>query len=158
MNSIVIYASHFGNTKRIAEAIADGLRAQGTASALSVDEAPTTFSAGTDLVVIGGPTEALRMTQPMSDFLDRIEAGVPHGIAAAAFDTRLHMPRWLLGSAAVGIERRLTQTGTQMVAPRESFYVAGSPAELVPGELERAKAWGAMLATKVAAHATALPA
>lgn len=157
MNSIVIYASHFGNTKRIAEAIADGLRAHGTARVLSVEVAPTTLPIGIDLVVIGGPTEAFRMTQPMSHYLDSLEAGALHGIAAAAFDTRLHMPRWLLGSAAVGVERRLVEAGTRVIAPRESFFVVGSPAELVPGELERAKAWGAALAAQVAAHAAALP-
>jgi len=38
VNSIVIYASHFGNTRAIAEAIAQGLRSRGVVRVLSVEE------------------------------------------------------------------------------------------------------------------------
>jgi hypothetical protein len=156
MKSIVIYASHFGNTKRIAEAIVDGLRAHGEVELFSVEEAPTTFPTRPDLVVIGGPTEALRMTPPMKAYLDRVELDALRGVAAAAFDTRIHMPRWLLGSAAVGIKRRLYAVEANVIAPEESFFVAGSPAELLPGELERARAWGVLLAEHMAAAQPAL--
>jgi flavodoxin len=156
MNSIVIYASHFGNTMKAAEAIGDGLRLHGMVRLLAVDEAPSRIPAGTDLVVIGGPTEAMRMTPPMRQFLDRLETGALQGVAAAAFDTRLHMPRWLLGSAAVGIERRLHEAGAQVIAPQESFFVVGKDPELVPGELERAKVWGASLGAAVEAKSAQL--
>ncbi len=156
MKSIVIYASHFGNTKRVAEAIADGMRLRSEVQLYAVDEAPTAFPAGIDLVVIGGPTEALRMTPPMKSYLDSVETSTLHGIATAAFDTRLHMPRWILGSAAGGIKRRLHAVGANVIAPEESFFVAGSPAELLPGELDRAKAWGTLLAEHVTTAQPAL--
>ena len=152
MNSLVIYASHFGNTKKVAEAIAEGLRSHGPANIISIDEAPSRMPAGFDLLVLGGPTEALRVTPPMVQFFERLEPGALQGVATAAFDTRLHMPRWLLGSAAVGIARRLSEAGAGMISPQESFFVAGKGPELLPGELERATAWGAMLATRAAAE------
>ena len=149
MKSIVIYASHFGNTKRVAEAIADGLRQHGDVQLLSVDEAPATFPAGTDLVVMGGPTEAFRMTPPMAQYLDWLETGALHGMAAAAFDTRLKMPRWLFGSAAVGIQRRLREAGAHLIVPEVSFFVVGKDPVLMPGELECATAWGEALGARV---------
>ena len=151
MNSIVIYASHFGNTKKIAEAIADGLRSRGTVQVFSVEEAPVTLPYGTDLVVIGGPTEVHGMTRPLAQFFDRLGPGLRRGTAAATFDTRLKASRWLSGSAAVGSTRRLRQAGARLIAPAESFFVAGSPVVLLPGELERATTWGASLAAQVEA-------
>ena len=44
MNSIVIYASRYGNTRKIAEAIADALRQRGTAQLFAADDVPTRLS------------------------------------------------------------------------------------------------------------------
>jgi flavodoxin len=153
MNSVVIYASRFGNTQRIAAAIADGLRASGPVQVVAAEEAPATFPAGTDLVVIGGPTEQHRMTEPVARLFDRMASAALSGIAAAAFDTRLRWPRWLSGSAAADIAEMLHQAGARVIAPPESFYIKGAAgtgghntAKLDAGELERAASWGAALA------------
>ena len=154
MNSIVIYGSRHGNTHKIAEAIASELRRHGTANLFAIDEAPSTFPKA-DLVVVGGPTEAHRMTQAMVEFFDRFGKGELEGIAAAGFDTRLAWPRWLSGSAATGITARLRQAGARVIGPEASFTVAGKYPVLQPGELERATAWAAMLAAQVESRAPA---
>ena len=41
MTSVVIYASHFGNTRIVAEAIASRLRNAGPVELFAVDDAPT---------------------------------------------------------------------------------------------------------------------
>ena len=155
MNSVVIYASRYGNTRRIAEAIAEGLRSFGTAQLFAAEEAPTSLPPGTDLIVIGGPTEMHKMTEPLAEVLHRIEAETLHGVAAAAFDTHLRWPRWLAGSAGVGAWNKLQRTGARMIAPTESFFVKkdegaekGDAPKLEPGELERAAQWAAALADK----------
>jgi flavodoxin len=157
MNSIVIYASRYGNTKRIAEAIARGLQSCGPAQVFSVDEAPATLPLGTELVVVGGPTEVHRMTQPVARFFDRMAPGALRGVAAVAFDTRLRSARWLSGSAALGITHKLRQAGTRVIASAESFFVEGAAStagkegpELEPGELERAAAWAVSLLASLA--------
>ncbi len=157
MNSIVIYASRYGNTQKIAEAIADGLQSHGPAQLFSVDEAPATLPQGIELVVIGGPTEVHRMTQPVAQFFDRMAPGALRGVAAVAFDTRLRSPRWLSGSAAMGITHKLRQAGARVIAPAESFFVNGTAStsgkegpELEPGELERAAAWAMSLLASLA--------
>jgi flavodoxin len=157
MNSIVIYASHYGNTRKVAEAIASGLQTRGTVRVFRVDSAPALIPPGTDLLVVGGPTEVHGMTRPMVQFFDRMEPDVLAGIAAAGFDTRLRWPRWLSGSAGAGIASRLHHFGARVVVPAESFYVEGSASDkdgktpqLVTGELERAAAWAISVADALA--------
>lgn len=145
MHSLVIYASRSGNTQRIAEAIADGLRTSGTVELQPAGEAPSAIPPEVELVVIGGPTEAHGMTPPMKEFLARLAPHALSGRRAAAFDTRLRWPLLLSGSAGAGITDELRAHHANVVAHEESFFVTRKP-ELEPGEVERAKAWGAALA------------
>lgn len=145
MHSLVIYASRSGNTRRIAEAIADGLRPKGSVELESVDEAPAAIPPEVDLVLIGGPTEAHGMTPPMKEFLSRLAPDALSGRRAAAFDTRLRWPLLLSGSAGAGITDHLRAQHANVVTHEESFFVTRKP-ELEPGEVERAAAWAAGLA------------
>lgn len=146
MNSLVIYGSRHGNTQKIAYAIAAALRRHGPVQVLAVEEAASAISTYNDLVVIGGPTEAHKLTPPLVQFFDQLRPGILKGETAAAFDTRLRWPRWLAGSASSAIHNRLLEAGAQAVMPPESFYVVGTPPELVSGELDRAKEWAETLA------------
>ena len=149
MNSLVIYGSRYGNTRKVAEAIAAELGKHGEVQMVTAEEASTTLAEQTDLVVVGGPTEAHRMTEPIAQLFDRIGEGWLAGKAAAAFDTRVRWPLLLSGSAAAGIVRKLERAGAEVVAPAASFFVGGKPTLLEPGELEQAMAWAAALASKV---------
>jgi flavodoxin len=149
MNSLVIYGSRYGNTRRVAEAIAGELGKHGEAQLVSAEEAASALSEQTDLLVIGGPTEAHGMTEPLAHFFVRLEEDALLGKAAAAFDTRLRMPAWLSGSAGAAIERRLRHAGARVIAHEASFFVGGKPSMLQPGEIEQATVWAASLASKV---------
>ena len=70
---------------------------------------------------------------------------------AAAFDTRIDAPSWITGRASKGIGRRLTHLGYDLLADPESFLV-DKQNHLLPGEAERAVAWGAALALSLAAN------
>lgn len=153
MNSVVIYGSRYGNTQKVAEAIAEELHAGGEVQLLPADEAPAISLEQVDLIVIGGPTEVHRMTSPVVQLFARMARGSLRNVAAAAFDTRIQAARWLTGSAAVSISRKLRHLGARMIAPAESFFVTGKadPAtgekpELASGELERARSWARTLA------------
>lgn len=145
MHSLVIYASRSGNTRTIAEAIGRGLETHGTARVVSIDEVSPARPPGVDLLVIGAPTEGHGIYPPMVEWLDRLPSQVMADLPVAAFDTRINWPRVLSGSAAAGISARLTRLGACQVAPPESFIVNKKPA-LLPGEADRATAWGAALA------------
>jgi flavodoxin len=161
MKSIVIYASRYGNTRRIAEAITETLQTHGEAQLFPADEVLPILPKGIDLVIIGGPTEAHRMTKPVARLFARMGRGALQGMAAAAFDTRLHGPRMLAGSAGSGVARKLRRAGARVIVPEESFFVKNRAdpegAELEPGELERAATWAESLATLLTVPVEAKP-
>lgn len=153
MNSVVIYGSRHGNALKVAEAIAAELGKHGAVDLVSADKACTHVSRTTDFVVIGGPTEAHRMTEQVARFFDQVDKGALVGKAAAAFDTRLPAPAWLSGSAGSGIDRKLRKAGALLIAPHVSFFVSGKLPDLELGELARATAWAASLAAKMESKA-----
>ena len=161
MNSVVIYASRHGNTQKVAEAIVAELALSGAARLVAVDDAPSVIPTGTDLVVIGGPTEAHRMTEPLVRFFERVEKTALNGVPTAAFCTRLHGPRWLWGSAATAIADRLQALGADVIAEPENFFVTGpfglesGVSELRPGEFAHATEWARSVAGKVRAKVPA---
>jgi flavodoxin len=144
VKSVVYYATHSGNTERVARAIADALRTHGPVELLDVSAGPGAITDEIDLVVIGGPTEGHGMIRETIEFLDAIPHQALAGRAAAAFDTRLNWPRWASGSAAAGIRQRLQATGARAPVASASFIVSMKP-ELQPGELERAGAWASSI-------------
>jgi flavodoxin len=145
MNSVVIYASRHGNTRKVAEAIAGELGKHGAVRLIPAEKALPILPEKTDLVVIGGPTEGHRMMELVARFFDRVDKGALAGKAAAGFDTRLRWPVWLSGSAGAGIVQKLESAGARVIAPEASFFVSGKLPVLDPGELERAAAWAAAL-------------
>jgi flavodoxin len=156
MKSIVVYASRFGNTQRVAEAIADGIGAYGSVELMPIENASSVFDGDPDLVVIGCPTEGHTMTPAVKQFFDSLSGEAFKGVAAAAFDTRVDWPRWLSGSAGSGISDRLQKLRAELVVPGASFIVEGKEPVLKAGELERALAWGNTLGRTVRAELAAV--
>jgi len=174
MRIVVVYESLYGNTKTIAEAVAQGLRDYGTLTLGSVDNIAPEYAIGADLLVLGGPTHAHGMASKRTR--EAAEADTKHGPvrrgkrvlrdwieglhtdhrAAAAFDTRFDKPKLVTGSAAKGISHRLREKGFD-VKSTESFFVEGMDGPLEPGERERAMEWGRTLgrALRPAVHSSA---
>ncbi|HEX5918711.1 MAG TPA: hypothetical protein VFY76_12690 [Nocardioides sp.] len=165
MSTLVVHESHWGNTRAVAHAIADGLAAGDGAPVEVVDvtAAPSPLPDEVDLVVLGGPTHAFSMSRATTrrDAHDRgAEPGhegrgirewlatLPTGDtsrAVATFDTRAEQVRRLPGSAARAAGRYVAHHRLGRLVATESFYVEDSPGPLVDGELERARAWGRAL-------------
>jgi len=95
MRSLVVYDSEFGNTKRVAEAIAAGLVGHGPVRLLGLDKIPPQNLGPVDLLFIGGPTQAHAMTARMRQFVDALRAKPANGIAAApeSFFVRGSLPQ-----------------------------------------------------------------
>jgi flavodoxin I len=142
MNVLVVYDSLYGNTERIARAIAGvGL---GEARVLRVTEVPRSELRMFDLVVVGSPTQGGRPTQAVQDFLG--EMPVLSDARVAAFDTRLKgRLAKLFGFAADKIAAGLEASGGKLVAAPEGFLVKGKEGPPLEGEIERAAAWGRSL-------------
>jgi len=150
MESLVVYDSKFGNTKKVAEAIADGLRSQGPVRLVGLDKVPPQKLGVVDLLFVGGPTQAHSMSARVRQFVDALQARPARGMVAATFDTRLRMPAVVSGSAAQTIARKLRRRGVRIFAPPESFFVRGNVPELEVGEAERAAKWAKSVADRLA--------
>jgi len=159
MRALVIYETMFGNTGRIAEAVAEGMRDGARVDVTDVKDAPDDLPPGIDLLVIGGPTHAFSMSR----YSTRREAAhrggriadLPQGIrdwlgalpsserpqTFVAFDTRVDMPL-MPGAASHSATRLARRKGFARTADPESFLVQGYEGPLVDGELERARDWG----------------
>lgn len=150
--------------------IAQGLRDVDDVHIVNVAEAATVLD-HFDLVVAGGPTHAWGMSWPSTRRaaamrVERVASGlklepgadksigvrewiaalghVP--IPAATFDTRIKSSALFTGRASHKIARRLSRHGLSVVVAPGSFLV-DRKSHLLPGEIERARAWGARLAT-----------
>ena len=151
MYALVIYDSQFGNTERIATAIADTLRTSGEVRLARVDPEHSLDLEGVDLLILGCPTQGWRPTVAMQALLAKLTPEQLDGRAIACFDTRFQKPRWLTGSAA----RRMTDTfrrmGITLVVPPESFFVDQKDGPLLSGELGRAAVWARTLLNRLEA-------
>ena len=88
-------------------------------------------------------------TLPAGSHIEPQGIAVKHQVAAAAFDTRRSGPALLTGRASRTIAKRLRQRGYARAATPASFLV-DSKDRLLDGEIDRAVAWGKVLA----AHGT----
>lgn len=142
MKTLVLYETEYGNTEKLARAIAEALSVHGETRALAVAEADALDAEGPDLLAVGAPTQRHGLPTPVKDLLEGIPEGTLNGVRALAFDTRYHNPRWITGSAAKGIGKLLGgRLGCYLLAPPESFFVTGEEGMLEPGEEDRARVW-----------------
>jgi hypothetical protein len=176
---LVVHESLFGNTREVAQAVAEGVRAGcpgACVDCVSVDEAVAADSL-VDLLVIGGPTHFWGMTSRISRALEyeyelhlrrgprgdgrlardiRKTRGMrgwlvaaPAGGGAAAAAFDTRMAGALTGGAAWGIARRLRRHGYQLIAEPRSFLVDGVGGPLHAEELAKASRWGRELARTI---------
>ena len=143
---------------RIADGFARGVGTRSEVGVTSATEAHDLSRAlvdRPDLLLVGGPTQKRGPSPALRAVLDALPAPL-RGVPAACFDTRYRGPLLLMGSAAAGAATVLAGTGSALVAPPESFFIARKgPMELQrlePGEVERAERWGRDIATAAGAE------
>lgn len=149
MNVLVVYDSKFGNTERVAQAIAERLGRHAGVTLTTVERAPRAVPDTLDLLVVGGPTQGHGASPVLRGWLGELER--VEGVRAAAFDTRFAKPRWLTGSAARVIAHRLDGLGFRLLRDPESFFVAHTEGPLLEEELKRAGQWAEALAGQLVA-------
>lgn len=158
----VVYESMFGNTREVAEAVAQEVREWAHVELHEVSAAPP-LPPGLDLLVVGGPTHAFGLSRPATRVdaarkADRPVESADLGLREwldglnltstptfATFDTRVDHPR-LPGSAAKKAAKKLRKQGGIQTTGPESFWVHGTEGPLLDGERDRARGWGRTLA------------
>ena len=172
MTALVVYESLWGNTAAIAHAISEGI-GEGTVVRHTGEITPAE-AATAELLVLGAPVHAFSLPSaatkksvaerrlapgdlapdlsqpPLKAWLEDLPAATA---VAAAFDTRVRGP--LGHGGASKIEKLLEQRGYRIADHSQGFYIineknvkaAGSM--LRPGEIDRARKWGQLLASRV---------
>jgi flavodoxin len=160
MEVVVVCDSTFGNSARIADAIARGLEERVLTRIVTAAAAIEAPFRPPDLLLVGGPTQRHGLSPTLRAFLDGLPRGSLRGVRAAAFDTRYRMTALLSGSAAAQAVGHLRRTGCHLVMSPESFFMERDVPpmggkrrhaleRLEDGEVERAVEWGRRIAAEV---------
>ena len=149
MKALVLYDSQYGDTEHIAQAIANALGEFGEVRAVRLDPAQPVEVQGLDVFIVGSPTQGWRPTPAIQTFLEGTSSEELGGLGGACFDTRFRLLRFMTGSAAKVMARKLKEKGVSLLAEPESFFVEGTEGPLRDGELERAAVWARMLMKEV---------
>jgi flavodoxin len=142
MKALIVYDSVYGNTEKIARAIAEAITPSNEVKVLRASEANPSELASTDLLIVGSPTHGGRPTPAIQDLLNKVTQPSLKGINVAAFDTRIQAKlARVFGNAAGRIAGHLKKKGGTLIASPVGFFVTGSKGPLKEGELERATGW-----------------
>lgn len=154
MKVTIVYDSIFGNTAKIAKAIAVALKDANIVRLLTVQEAKSADLADADLLIVGSPTRGFRPTPSISEYVEGL-GSIGTGKAAAAFDTRMDLEtieppplRWVVeagGYASSRVASLLGRHGFDVKADAPGFLVTGTEGPLKANELERAAEWALTL-------------
>jgi flavodoxin len=142
VNTLVVYFSKFGNTQKIAEAIAKTFESAGGVRLLPSDRLEKTDLEKCDLVVMGSPTHKMNLPKEVRPVFERLPKKILRGKFVAAFDTSYQMSTFMARfTAAKRLDQKLRKLGGKRAVRPETFIVAGREGPLFDGEIERAAVW-----------------
>ncbi len=155
MKTLVVYDSYFGNTEKVAQAVAQALESRGAVEVRKAKEVNPSQLQDLDLLVVGSPTRAFQPSDGTKQFLKGIPGDALQGVDVAAFDTRINpedtgsgflrfMVR-MFGYADAPIAKQLQKKGGRLVGETAGFFVKESEGPLKDGELDRAADWARSL-------------
>jgi len=156
MKGIVVYDTSFGNTKTIAQTIAETLKESGIEVDLFyVKDVKKLSAKDYYFFVLGSPTKFGTMSFAVRSFLGKVKSEEWMNKPFAAFDTenpenieraRIENKEW---SAAEKIAEKLREKKMNQLVPVLKALVIGQKGPLVEGEIERTKEYARGLATKL---------
>jgi menaquinone-dependent protoporphyrinogen IX oxidase len=156
MKGIVVYDTSYGNTKKIAETIAETLKESGIeADLFYVRDVKKLNAKNYDFFVLGSPTKFGTMSFTTKFFLGKVKSEEWMNKPFAAFDTenpenieraRIENKEW---SAAEKIAQKLREKKMNQLLPVLKALVIGQKGPLVEGEIEKTKDYARELATKL---------
>ncbi len=151
MKGLIVYDTSHGNTKTIAETIAETLKESGIeVNLLHVRETKKLVSKDYDFLVLGSPTRFGTMSFAVKGFLGKMKPEEWMNKQFAAFDTELpenlEHKEW---SAAEKIAARLIANKMTELVPVLKTAVSGNSGPLKEGEIDRTRNYARELASKL---------
>jgi menaquinone-dependent protoporphyrinogen IX oxidase len=156
MKGIVVYDTSYGNTKKIAETIAETLKESGIEVDLFyVKDVKKLSAKDYNFLVLGSPTKFGTMSLAIRFFLGKVKSEEWMNKPFTAFDTenpenieraRIENKEW---SAAEKISEKLRDKKMNQLLPVLKAVVFGQKGPLKEGEIDRTKDYAGELAIKL---------
>ena len=147
---IVVYESKYGNTKRVAETIVEGINEIERVEAVLKEpkHMDPTEVFDYDVILIGSPNHIGGPTRGIKKFIDKLgktEWGRKRG---AVFDTYMGRD---FNKAVRKMEKRINEKvpGLKLITPGLSIKVGGMKGPIVEGELSKCREFGNKIAKQV---------
>ena len=151
MKALILFRSHYGNTKKVAEVLAAELSALGHGSVVQDLRRKLPGPEGVDLVLIGAPTRMAKVTRRALRVLKRLGKRGFSGKPLAIFDTYGPLPakpedlekgrKWLYPGAAGTMQNAAKGLGLNVYPNTLRCEVKGMKGPLADDALESARAF-----------------
>jgi flavodoxin len=148
--AIIIYESKYGNTRLVAEKIAEGMR-QVSGVEVEVRELKEINPGGLsefDAIVIGSPNHMGNATRSIRKFIDGLAKFSFEGKLAAVFDTCIGKD---FEKAVKKMEKQVGEKAPSLslAAPGLSVRVEGMKGPIIEGELPRCQEFGIAIGNRL---------
>jgi len=133
-NAIIVYDSVYGNTEKVAHALAQGLQKSGTVKVTLSRPEETDIGrlSEYDILLVGAPTHAWKASDSIRKFLAKLSESAVRGKKVFAFDTKMK-GRFAGSGASKDIQDSLSKLGADVVRERVSAIVKGKEGPLEEG-------------------------
>ncbi|MFC2020806.1 flavodoxin family protein [Chloroflexota bacterium] len=144
---IIVYESKYGNTRLVAESIAEGMK-KGSKTEVVLSELKETDLSKMgdyDAILVGSPNHIGTATRSIRKFIDQLGALGLENMPVAFFDTYMGKD---YEKAVRKMETRLNKKtpGLNLIAPGLSVRVDGMKGPVTEGELPKSREFGARIA------------
>ena len=148
----IIYESKYGNTRVVAESIAEGIREASDMqiTLLELKEVNPGQPVDFDVLLIGSPNHFGRQTKGIKKFIDELGKLDLEGKRVAVFDTYMFQD---YEKAVTKMEKQISDQipRLKLLTPGLSVRVKGTKGPVEEGELHKCKEFGRKIATQITA-------
>ncbi|MFX0026831.1 MAG: flavodoxin family protein [Candidatus Hermodarchaeota archaeon] len=147
MKVLVTYDTKYGNTKKVAELIADGINTiAGNETVINhIDDIDTNKDETYDLLLIGSPNHMGSHTKIVKKFIKKLAGAPLKGNSFAVFDTYLGKD---FEKASKKMEKQISETMPDLnkASPGLSIKVTGMKGPILEEDLPKCREFGIKLA------------
>jgi len=148
LNVLIVYETKFGNTKKAAETIADGMKEgeQIKTEVINVNDVDYSKVQDFDAIIIGSPTWAGYCTDTIKKFINELAGLSLNEKSYAVFDTNTGLP--LLSKAVKKMEKRISKNipNLKRILPGLPVRVKGQKGPIIEDGLSKCQNFGKELA------------
>lgn len=148
---LVVYDTKYGNTKRVAETIVEGINEIERVEAVlkEPEQMEPAEALDYDLILIGTPNHYGGPTGGIKEFIDGLEKIGLKGKTGTIFDT--YLGAGFFEKAVKRMERRINEKvpGLKLIVPGLSIRVEKSRGPIVEGELPKCREFGKKIANQL---------